>query len=66
MSSFSQINVARIIPNCGHNICSNCHKHLILDEATSLFCKTCNKKYEVDEDDLQSFPKNISIIKHLK
>ena len=52
--------------SCSHNICSNCLKQLITQKATKIHCQKCNQTFPVDQDELESFPKNITILKQLR
>lgn len=63
---FSQTNLAWIISLCGHNMCSQCLKHCKTMKVKAITCKECKAKYNVDQEVLEEFPKNITILKNLR
>ena len=49
---FSPSNVARIIPTCGHNICTHCLKKSISEQAKLLKCSLCQSLTPFESDEL--------------
>lgn len=63
---FTELNLARIIPTCGHNVCTNCLKKMISNQTKMLKCSICLSLTPIDEDELEAFPKDLAIIKFLR
>ncbi len=66
-SLFDLTSQPRMMPSCEHNACSTCLKKLIQDKTTFIIkCEHCGSQENLQEIDLEYFPKNISLTKALK
>ena len=56
-----------MMPSCEHSACSLCLKPLIAAPSKEpLVCRHCGHQENIQEADLEYFPKNISLTKVLK
>jgi hypothetical protein len=65
--TFSVASQPRMMPYCEHSACTPCLKSLIArQQKASLKCLHCGHEENLQEADLEYFPKNISLAKLLK
>jgi hypothetical protein len=56
-----------MMPYCEHSACTPCLKKIIVDKtASNIKCHHCGHEENLQEADLEYFPKNISLSKILK
>jgi len=58
----SDTHCPRILPHCGHTLCTMCLLHLFDSPNRQLICPFDKKKYAIPKCDLIHFPKNFSLL----
>lgn len=56
----------RMMPHCEHSACTPCLRTLLNTNAPTILCQHCGHSENLEQTDLEYFPKNISLQKIIK